>query len=548
MCKPSVAVNAFENENKDKLTTSTNNTNHQINSSTTTATTVTATTVTATATTSTKTTNTKLQNAKQNLQKGTLYACISLIMLISAFSLIMPYLQSRRDELQCDTLCQGSMTSARSTLSLIGSAVMGRLSDSKSSSSSSSSSYFGNGRILCLYIGTFATFLGFIIDASMYSIKGMWMGMIPGALLQQNFSIYKAMLADYHEEIHQLEKEDDIVGHCKKNDDDDNDDLNNNDDSDSKKKAAAAAAARASSVGKLGMSVGLAFMVGPLFGATMIKTYQSAITLASCLTILSTIWIMKMPIPSSSLISSLSLSNNKDSNSEKKETTNTSWKQQLIQMFDVKSAKTKPALFLIIIRASMALAFHIFNTIWTVSLKRRFDFGPSDHGKFMSYIGLIFALSQGFVAKRILAPFGQKGRVNIILLCCLLLGIGRLVAFQVNDLRIVYVTFGFIITSLGVVNTILTADTCLIAPTSEIGGVFGVLEAAQSAAGMVGPMIGGILAKIDPVKAPLGAVVGLYAFVFILVLMGYEKLVLKKNLKDGEDSKDDKVKEMKKEL
>lgn len=447
-------------------------------------------------------------------------------MLIAAFSITMPHLQSRRDELQCDTLCQGSMTSVRSALALIGSALMGRLSDTNTSTKT-----FGNlnGRTLCLYIGTFASLIGLIINASINSIQGMWLGMIPSALLQQNFSVYKAMLADYHEDIarleHQLEntqKEQVTTS------------------SSTKEQVKSDSAARASSVGQLGMSVGIAFMVGPLFGAVLVKTYQGAVVIAACLTLLSTIWIIQMPIASTSLSNIVHSKKKKDDNDDDdsnnihKMNFISSWKQNIAKMINVKSAKSKPALFLIFIRLSMALAFHIFSTIWTVSLKRRFDFGPSDHGKFMSFIGLIYALSQGFVAKRILAPFGNtgKGRVNVILSCCVILGIGRVVAFTVSDIRIVYITFGFIVTALGVVNTVLTADTCFIAPSSEIGAVYGVLEAAQSAAGMVGPFLGGLLSRVDPIVAPLSAVVGLYVIVFIFVLLGYEKLIFKsKDLK-----------------
>ena len=458
-------------------------------------------------------------------------------MLIAAFSITMPHLQARRDELQCDTLCQGSMTSVRSALTLIGSALMGRLSDTKTSASATATNkkgmFGGNGRTLCLYIGTFASLIGLIINASMHSIQGMWLGMIPSALLQQNFSVYKAMLADYHEDIARLEQ----------NQQKQQTDSTTKEEIKSSKDSKAEVAARASSVGQLGMSVGIAFMVGPLCGAMLVKTYQNAVVIASCLTLLSIIWIVKMPISSSSTSSQNVTdiaSNKKDDDKEdnvnyKSSNILSSWKQNITKLISVKSAKSKPALFLMFIRLSMALAFHIFSTIWTVSLKRRFNFGPSDHGKFMSFIGLVYALSQGFVAKRILAPFSGsgKGRINVILSCCVILGVGRVVAFTITDIRIVYVTFGFIVTALGVVNTVLTADTCLIAPSSEIGAVYGVLEAAQSAAGMVGPFIGGLLARVDPVVAPLSAVVGLYVVVFLFVLVGYEKLILKSKKQDG---------------
>ena len=186
-------------------------------------------------------------------------------------------------------------------------------------------------------------------------------------------------------------------------------------------------------------------------------------------------------------------------------------------MLNVPAARSPAALLFMTIRVSMALAFHIFQTIWTSSLKTRFDFGPSDHGKFMSFIGLTYALSQGFVAKFLLTKFGAKtpkDRVRVVLACCVALGAGRYVAFHTTSLTVVYCMFALIVTALGVVNTVLTADTSHLASSEEIGGVFGILAAVENGAGMLGPILGGSLAYMDPIQAPLLAVVGLYVFVF----------------------------------
>merc|ERR1712238_322648 len=142
-------------------------------------------------------------------------------------------------------------------------------------------------------------------------------------------------------------------------------------------------------------------------------------------------------------------SNSKIVLSSKDKEKSTSLIQKAARFIDVKSARSRPAIFLILIRVAMALAFHIFNTIWTVSLKSRFDFGPSDHGKFMSFIGLIYALSQGVLSKWILASVGRKGSVYVLQLCCVALGVGRYVAFQVESLLVVYIMFAFIVTAFG---------------------------------------------------------------------------------------------------
>ena len=98
-----------------------------------------------------------------------------------------------------------------------------------------------------------------------------------------------------------------------------------------------------------------------------------------------------------------------------------------------------------------------------------------------------------------------------------------------------YVLFGLIITALGIVNTILTADTSTLASSSDIGGLYGIFEAVESSAGIFGPILGGSLAKISPVTAPLTTVVLLYLFICVLVAFGYERYVIR----GGHDSNND---------
>lgn len=486
--------------------------------------------------TSTATTKQKQTQESTHIHKQTtLYASISLALLVAAITIPMPHAQSRRDELQCTTLCLGTMTSLRSTLTLIGSAIMGRLSDTQ---------YLG--RRNCLFIGIFATAFGLVIAAMTKSIEGMIWSMVPGALLQQNFSIFKALLADLYQGCNDDGNKDDTDDAGKRAKETTNDDGANK--STKAMNREKSSSLRSASVGKLGMSVGLAFMVGPLTGATLLKSYEHTLWAALILTFSSGIIIGKIPFPNQHVTAN----NNKptvNTSDEKKNmihTPVTSNKNQILQMvtqlIDIKSARSKPALLLILIRTCMALAFHIFNTIWTASLKNRFNFGPKDHGMFMSFIGLIYALSQGFVAQRVLRPLGQQGRIKCLLTCCIALGLGRYVAFQVQSLPLVYIMFTFVISALGIVNTILTADTSLIAPSSELGGLYGVLDASQSAAGMVGPLLGGYVSLIHPVHAPLMTVVGLYFIVFVLVGLGYDALIYKRQrdetfVKDSERKK-----------
>ena len=92
---------------------------------------------------------------------------------------------------------------------------------------------------MCLIVGSVATLVGMMIAANTFSIQGLWWSMIPGALFQQNFNILKALLSDLQDE-------------------------------------GISPSERAGAVGKLGMAAGLAFMLGPLAGATILKTFELA--------------------------------------------------------------------------------------------------------------------------------------------------------------------------------------------------------------------------------------------------------------------------------
>ena len=161
-------------------------------------------------------------------------------------------MQTQRDSLGCDALCYGSMMSTRSALSLIGSILVGRLSDKI-------------GRIRVLWIGLISSILSYYIGYSIPSIQGMWLAMIPSSLLNQNYSVLKALFTDYN---------------------------NENED-----KQIASESERASQIGRLGMAVGIAFMVGPALGATVFKSYSDATLAAIFLAVCSCILLTQLPTP-----------------------------------------------------------------------------------------------------------------------------------------------------------------------------------------------------------------------------------------------------------
>jgi MFS family permease len=416
------------------------------------------------------------------LQRGTTLGAASLGLLLVASSLTLPHQQSRRDALGCDSMCVGSMTSARSTLTLVGAAIMGRLSDSQALDN------YGGARRLCLVTGIAAAAIGLVVNNRAGSIEDLWMGLLPSAL-QQNYSLSKALFSEYHESI----------------------------------PGGSSAGERASSAGILGMAAGLAMMVGPLVGATLLSTYDQATSAALVSLILAASLILLLP----------RVEGKKSNGSDKSKSPG------FFRSLDVPSARSPSAIFMLTSRLLSTMSFQIFQTIWSVSLRNRFQFGPQDYGRFFSMTGLFLALSQGFFSKFLLNRFGgetNRGRARLLATAYFVVGLTRYLSVQTSNLTAVYVLHAALATALGVISTVFNADLAQIAAPEELGSFFGLIAAVESGAGMAGPLVGGALSYVHPTAAPLLAVVSLSGIVFCMVVFGYEPVVLQ-NLQNRSQAK-----------
>jgi len=405
--------------------------------------------------------------AKRGVLLGNLFIFFSSF----GMTLTMPFLQARRDELGCDALCYGSMTSARSALGLLGSLMIGRLSDRT-----------GRRPMLCL--GLLGTLVSLSVAIVMPSLFGMWLALVPSALLNQNFSIMKALFSDYY------------AGG-----------------------SSTAEADRAGAIGQMSMAMGVSMMVGSGGGSKVASDYRSAQIIGFVISFASATLITLLPTPLTCTTATPSASKGGCCSSLRK-------------LASLPVLRTPGARLLIGVRISMALAFWLFYSVLTPSLKNRFDFGPAQHGQLMAFVGFVYAISQGIVAKPLIKVFASHGDVSVLLSGCMAwLGIGRVFAMLTSDVRIFYCSFGLVITALGVTNTLISSAAALIAGESaQTGGLYGVLEACESAAGMAGPALGGLLARVAESYGPqhlvLGVVVTLYIVNAVAVALWYGHYVV----------------------
>ena len=143
---------------------------------------------------------------------------------------------------------------------------------------------------------------------------------------------------------------------------------------------------------------------------------------------------------------------------------------------------------------------------------------------FMSWIGVCYAVSQGFIAQQLIKLTGQDP-TKIIISCIIFLGLGRVFALYTMSIYIVYLIMAFVIIALGIMNTSMSSACTRLATTDQIGGLFGLMESCESIAGLIGPGLGGLLFTLHP-TLPIISVVGIYSLVLIAVTLYFKKTII----------------------
>eukprot|EP00977_Amphora_coffeiformis_P000439 scaffold112_cov196-Amphora_coffeaeformis.AAC.6 len=432
----------------------------------------------------------------QRLQHGFNWGAASLALWLLASNLSLPYTQDKRNALGCDAQCQGTMNAARSTLTLVGATVVGRLSDAPWLAP------YGGGRRVCLWGGLLATAISLVWTSQASSLSLLWQSLVPH-VLQQNLHVIKALFSDYHAQLD------------------------------------SSSAQRASKAGLLGMVGGFAMMLGPLIGSSLLNNIHQA-TAASLLALgLAALCVAYVPNPSSG--NRDKKNDDDDNNNNKSSSSDKPQRTHFWSMVDVPAARSPAALFLLACRLLSTLAFHIFSTISIPSMKQRFEFGPTEYGHFFSFVGFCYAVSQyagPFLLRRRTADASDSFRKHVFCGAVATIGMGRYLALGATHVYAMYMYYAVTVLATGVQSTLFAADTSHVAPPDQAGAFYGVVATMEAGSGMVGPLLGGALTKWNVgtigltndaiITAPMVVTTGLSALVVTMVWFGYEPVVLSK--------------------
>jgi hypothetical protein len=144
---------------------------------------------------------------------------------------------------------------------------------------------------------------------------------------------------------------------------------------------------------------------------------------------------------------------------------------------------------------------------------------------YIGLMGLCYALSQGFIATPMVKALGG-GSTRAVLVCVTTLVCGRWVAIWAPNVGVVFVSGSLVIIALGVMNTLINESCTHLAGRDKIGGVFGLVQAIEDGAGLIGPALGGVVATQGEFVT-LMTVSLLYGCVLMAVWMLYDELVMK---------------------
>ncbi|KAJ1492163.1 major facilitator superfamily domain-containing protein, partial [Baffinella frigidus] len=335
---------------------------------------------------------------------------------MAGFIVLNPYQTTRRAEMDCGAVCLGSMTSAYSALGLIGAPLVGALSDSF-------------GRRFALALGTVASILSLAVMGGTYSLAGLWLSLVPGALLAHNFTVTKAVVADLsaHED-------------------------------------------RAGMMGKLGLAAGLGFMAGPLF-TPIIKNFHHALLFALVMQLLSLLAVRALPVKEETAA---------EQAAKAAEGRSPVWSALALVWVAIKEvvvlAVSAPAAarVLLLLRFGLSAGFHVFQTVMSVLLKDRYNFGPDDYTNYFFLIGFMYAGSQLF-ARAVINRF-DSNPTPLLAVCILIIGMGRYAAASTDSITLVYCSMAVTVAALGLLNTSISTIVTRISTGDTVGGLMGVLD------------------------------------------------------------------------
>ena len=358
----------------------------------------------------------------QESSGGALHAFIAMLKQLSGF-------EGEQADFAATVLFGGVLGSLYSLLQFLASPVWGAWSDVR-------------GRRSVLTITTAGTAFGYLIWVFAGSFWLLVLSRVVGGIMAGNLSVATAAVADVTDESN-----------------------------------------RTKGMGLIGAAFGIGFIVGPVMGALLsrwdltttlpslpgLNPFSGAAAVALLLASFNFLWVLK------SFPETLSTESNSTGHARRPLNP-----FQLLRPYDMPGVNRTNLLNFIFIVAFAGMEFTL-----TFLAKDRFGYSAAEQGKLFLFVGIIIALVQGGVIRRIAPKYGEK---NLVLAGLALILPGLLIIAFCHSQLVLYTGLFFVAVGSSFVTPSLTALVSLYAPNSRQGEVLGAFRSLGSLGRALAPI------------------------------------------------------------
>jgi hypothetical protein len=258
---------------------------------------------------------------------------------------------------------------------------------------------------------------------------------------------------------------------------------------------------KANFFGKLGSTLSLSCIVGPLVGSYVFASYQDTLYTASTLLLVSVYVAYQLLESSKSIRRKLS----------------GGAKETKLSLQSLKISLISPqVLLLLALKFCMAFSYGLFLPVWRGILLDTFHFSPQNYSMYLVMTAVAYTFCQRFMSSRVISVAG-KNQDYLLVLCVVILSVGRLVIVHTSSLLLVSVVMLALVGALVTANTLLSIACTNLNQQAYIGSVYGLLDFTESLAGILSPLVGAMFIKNDVYLSLTGVCVTYLCFSLLVL-------------------------------
>ncbi|HNR46747.1 MAG TPA: MFS transporter [Anaerolineaceae bacterium] len=263
---------------------------------------------------------------------------------------------------------------------------------------------------------------------------------------------------------------------------------------------------RARGLGMIGAAFGLGFIIGPVTGGLLNEVSPAAPALAAAGLSLLNLLMVGLWLPESLTA---------DRRAELAQAG-----RPALTLGALLSALRRPLVGpLLNARFWFALAFALFQSVFSLYALYRFNLSARDTGFVLAYVGLLSVITQGGLIRPLTARFSDR---QLLLGATVGMAVGLLGWAVAPSVGVLLGVLAPIAISGGIFNTVINSAISKAVPPVEVGGTLGIAAALESLTRVISPSAGGLMLSLFNPALP-----GLVSAALLAALLVYLLNVLK---------------------